>query len=436
VSVDPGGSVEISSDGGSFRVRPLSGAALGPGAEGEAPALEAAPVPEAPATTSSTIPNLLGIPLGPPPAPAPPPGGPPPPDAAPAPPPPEEAVSGGGLLAEPPEGSTIAVGATGRRYRGTLEAVGGAGGLRLVNEVDVEQYLRGMGEVRDPGWPSASLQAQAIAARTYALRAMRGGGEICDTDQCQVYLGVDVEYSAMDGAVAASDGQVLTYGGSLALSVYSANGGGFSATPDEAWGSGTGDYPYLPATPYPGVPDVWSLRMSLPDLAGRLGYPGELTGAGVSRAGPSGRPLEVMLEGTGGAVALAGHQVASKLGLRSNFFTLRVEAPVVPEGAPVAEGTVPGAGDARLTVGGVRARLGPPTGEGMGRVPWIALALLLLVAVTLARRGIAGPQQPSGAGVGGREAEAHAGAAVGRPLRGDRPPRGQRHLADDGEPEP
>ena len=81
--------------------------------------------------------------------------------------------------------------------------------LRLVNHVDVEQYLRGMGEVRDPGWPASALRAQAIAARTYALRAMAGGGQLCDTQQCQVYLGAQAEYGAMDKAVTATRGQVV-----------------------------------------------------------------------------------------------------------------------------------------------------------------------------------------------------------------------------------
>src|SRR5436190_876470 len=82
------------------------------------------------------------------------------------------------LRAVPRRGATVVVRATGRRYRGMMEATGlpGAGGLRLVNELDVESYLRGMGEVRDPSWPPASLRAQAIAARTYALRAMASSG--------------------------------------------------------------------------------------------------------------------------------------------------------------------------------------------------------------------------------------------------------------------
>ena len=75
------------------------------------------------------------------------------------------------------------------------------GPLHFVDHIDVEQYLRGMGEVRNPSWPKASLMTQAIAARTYALRSV--GGELCDYDRCQVYLGANAEYGAMDKAVSA-----------------------------------------------------------------------------------------------------------------------------------------------------------------------------------------------------------------------------------------
>src|SRR5205085_5761039 len=101
--------------------------------------------------------------------------------------------------AVPAPGGTTLLPTRNRRYRGEMEvsASGAGGNLRFVNRVDVEEYLRGMGEVRDPSWPAASLQTQAIAARTYALRAVEGGGEICDDDRCQVYIGQTVQYPEM-----------------------------------------------------------------------------------------------------------------------------------------------------------------------------------------------------------------------------------------------
>src|SRR5437870_12970545 len=183
------------------------------------------------------------------------------------------------LRAVPLRGATVVLGATGRRYRGMIEATGlpGAAGLRLVNELDVESYLRGMGEVRDPSWPPASLRAQAIAARTYALRAMSTSGELCDDERCQVYLGQQAEYTAMDRAVAQTQGQVLVYGRALASAVYSSNGGGVSASPEEGFGTTGADYPYLRVAPYlTRDPRLWTVRVALTDAAARFAYPGPL----------------------------------------------------------------------------------------------------------------------------------------------------------------
>jgi stage II sporulation protein D len=294
VEVGPGGRVELLFDGARYTARAVSGF------NGQGPY---------------------------PPAPPPAPDAPPPPPL----PPPGTAVSARPLSAHPRQGSTTAVLASGRRYRGIVRAVPGPAGLRLVNEVDVEQYLRGMGEVRDPSWPPAALQAQAIAARTYALRTVAGGGEICDTDRCQVYLGQTAEYAAMDKAVADSAGAVVVHGNALAQTFYSASGGGISATPEEGFGPGGTSLPYLVAVPYPtDNPMAWAVRTDMGAAARRIGYRGRPAAVAVSRAGPSGRPLQVTIEGDAGSMTVDGQRFVSALGLRSNLFTIRTEAPAPP----------------------------------------------------------------------------------------------------------
>ena len=175
--------------------------------------------------------------------------------------------SAGPLRATPSGGGTIGL-ASGRRYRGIVDVKSDSGALRLVNSVDVETYLKGMGEVRDGSWPPAALRAQAIAARTYALRAMSFGGEICADQRCQVYLGAQAEYAAMNKAVADTAGQVLTHKGKLASTVYSANGGGHSATREEGFGTEGEAYPYLRAAPYlTRDPLPWTERVSVDDVS-------------------------------------------------------------------------------------------------------------------------------------------------------------------------
>jgi len=195
-----------------------------------------------------------------------------------------------------------------------------------------------MGEVLDPRWPPAALRAQAIAARTYALRSP--GAELCDDDRCQVYLGQSAEYAAMDKAVVETRGHVLLYGGRLASTFYSANGGGISATTDEAFGADGAPYPYLTSATYPSAdPNPWTERPGLVELGRRLAYPGRVGGARVTSTGPSGRATEIIIEGDAGLMPVTGRTFASRLGLPSMLFSVRSE---VGEAMPLPEG--PGRG--------------------------------------------------------------------------------------------
>jgi SpoIID/LytB domain protein len=290
------------------------------------------------------------------------------------------------VWAVPSADGTIGVPARNARYRGDVEATAGSGPLRLVNELDVEQYLRGMGEVRDPGWPTASLRAQAIVARTYALRAMRAAGEICDTQRCQVYLGQQAEYPAMDAAVSATAGRVLLFGGALAAAVYSANGAGVSATPNEGFGTPDGSYPYLRAAPYETKsPMPWEARIALTDLATRLRYPGSITGVSVASLGPSGRPLTVAVAGSAGERTVNAIELADKLSLKSTKWTPRVELGEAPPPPPEGEG-VQVLPDAVPTIVRPRVERDVSTRSSDGRQ--LPLTELTLLALALAAVGM------------------------------------------------
>ncbi|MEY2565826.1 MAG: stage sporulation protein [Actinomycetota bacterium] len=352
VRVGPGGQVRIRFDGSRYTATATAGgqAAAAPSPSPTAQS-QAAPAPTAPGgvavadepttTTSTTTPSLFPttsttIPLAPATTTTAPPQQPPPtaPEASTTP------SSASSLWAVPDDGGTVGVPARSRRYRGVVEATAGGGALRLVDELDVEQYLRGMGEVRNPSWPPASLRAQAVAARTYALRAMSTAGELCDTQRCQVYLGADAEYAAMNKAVADSARQVVVFGRSLASAVYSANGGGFSASREEGFGTTGAGYPYLRPAPYDTKdPLPWQVKVAYADLAARFGYSGQLTGVRVSKAGPSGRALEVTLDGSTGPRTVSGLAFDAGLGLKSTLFTLTAgTADVAPPPPPPGEG--------------------------------------------------------------------------------------------------
>lgn len=122
-------------------------------------------------------------------------------------------------------------------YRGAIEVRRNGAGLAVVNDVVLEDYVRGIDEV-PPSWPPAALQAQAIAARTYAAHtAMRKdprwravGADICATPTCQVYRGLDAERRAHGygwlPAVEATAGQALLSGDRPIMASYSSTANG------------------------------------------------------------------------------------------------------------------------------------------------------------------------------------------------------------------
>ncbi|MEY2422316.1 MAG: stage sporulation protein [Acidimicrobiaceae bacterium] len=338
VQVGPGGSVAVTYDG-SYHVTPLVTAqAVGQPViwQGSASSSQVCGIPFTPACppTTTAPPNngggggcvVLCTPTTPPPTTVPP-DTTTPPETGPPPPSDPGGPGGGGGSTTASSGApvwavpngTTGVEERGRHYRGLIEATAGGGPLRLVNQLDVETYLKGMGEVPS-NWPLEAIAAQSVVARTYALRAMSFSGELCDYDLCQVYIGADREAAGQNEAVDATQGQVVTYGGGLATTVYSADAGGITATPLEGFGSDT-NYAYLQVVRYD-TPDPlpWRAEVALSDVASRFAYPGSVTDVKIGQAGPSGRALQVTLDGSAGPVAVDGRRFAANLGLRSTLF--------------------------------------------------------------------------------------------------------------------
>ncbi len=353
-AAQPGAVLVVSVDAAGYHVRertaaPAQGSALRAGL--------LAPSPSREATSNGPVPS--GLPTATPsPSVAPPPGtaspspsSSPRPSASPtaSPAPSASASTRPGLVFDstasitviPAAGGLTQVRDTGRSYRGQVQALARQG-FRLINLVDLEDYVRGLGEV-PKSWRPAALQTQAVAARTYALKATgRGrplGYDICDDTRCQVYIGAGNEGPATSAAAEATRGEVVTYAGRLATTYYSANAGGRTAAPGEGFG-GDETSPYLPTNVVaPGDVDAWQVRPTPEAVAARLGYAGRLTAMTVTARGASGRVTRVRLDGSAGAVELTGVAVQRSLGLRSTLFTVRLttgvaEALAASESAP------------------------------------------------------------------------------------------------------
>ena len=307
-------------------------------------------------------------------------------------------------------GGTVAVPARTLRYRGELEVSAAAGPLRVIDEIDVEQYLWGLGEA-SASWSPAALRAQVVAARTYALRAMAANNEICDTQRCQVYKGATGEYGAQVDAVNATLGTILGYRGHYASAVFSANAAGVTATPEEGFGTPNASHPYLVAEKYESKSDVrYEVRIGLADLARRLHYPGTAASLKVASTGPSGRPVEVEIDGDHGAVRVRALDVDAAMGLKSTMWTSRVETADAAPPPPAAEQLIQSEPDevgrviaaeqkaavrraARSDAADSSTDAAPANtrenDESHGAVPWLLVALVLAAgvagAVTLLR---------------------------------------------------
>ena len=390
VTVSPGGSVSLAFEGGKYKATPLSGAAITRVAPPVTPAPTTPPAaPAAPPTTAPATPPTTGLldpllqalaPTTVPPTTAAPAAAAAAANAVPA--SQKDAFSGRALWVVPKGDSTVSLPATGRSYRGTIAAGAAGAGLSLTNEVDVEQYVRGMGEM-PASWPAAALQAQAIAARTFAVRAAASGKALCADQRCQVYIGAGNEHPATSAAATATRGQVLTYQGALAEAVYSASAGGISATPEEGFGPGSPTIAYLkPVTYAVGDPQLWAMTLPVREVGARFGYRGDVTAIRVTRAGPSGRPLEISFEGSNGPMAVDGHRFWAELQLRSTLFSLRIEGPPpVAEGEPFATSVSDGLPTSPAADVPVASVIGPRrAGESLGRAPWVGLAVLMLAA--------------------------------------------------------
>jgi SpoIID/LytB domain protein len=126
-------------------------------------------------------------------------------------------------------------------YAGDLNIQPNAfGDFTLVNTVPLETYLRGVvpHEI-GPNAPYEAVAAQAILARTYALRNLRrfqdDNYQICASVHCQVYHGLTGTVERADRAIAATQGQVLTYNNELIDALYSSTTGGVTAQFTDIW---------------------------------------------------------------------------------------------------------------------------------------------------------------------------------------------------------
>jgi stage II sporulation protein D len=252
-------------------------------------------------------------------------------------------------------------------YRGNLVfRPDGAGGVQTVDEVNLQDYVRGVVSWEMPSsWAPEALKVQALAARTYAITTNAGGAafdQYADT-RSQMYGGVAAETPATDAAVAATRGLVVIYGGKPVVTYFSSSSGGHTDSVQDVWPTHAPE-PWLRGVPDPydgaaGNPyHAWGSDMTPAAAAAKLGklVKGTFYGVRVTREGSSPAVISAQVVGSRGVTTITGKQLQHIFGLLttsatfttiSTYAVKRAEDPLAAAGNPVgatgATGGVPAA---------------------------------------------------------------------------------------------
>ena len=248
--------------------------------------------------------------------------------------------------------------------RGLVQAYDLGGFERTLNLVSLESYLDGVvpaeesaawglagaaqGSPQGEPWGFQSLEAQAVAARSYALAYGAAGGwngyaDICDSSYCQAYVGAGYEQPVTDAAVADTTGEVRVAASSAGIisARYSASTGGWSAPGSFPAVPDLGDACVARDQPLECNPNhTWRVAVPAAAVARRFRAVGPVLGLRVAvrnRCGSlGGRALEVIVTGERGSRTVSGDTFAAALGLRSDWFAVArvVRRPRRPAAVP------------------------------------------------------------------------------------------------------
>jgi stage II sporulation protein D len=233
-------------------------------------------------------------------------------------------------------------GLTNGRYRGALTlGVAASGKLDAIESVGLEDYVRGVVAAEMPSnWPAAALQAQAVAARTYAITTSRtdarGFDQYPDT-RSQQYGGVGAETAATDDAVRATAAQIVTFGGKPAVTYFFDASGGMTENVENVF-LGSAPQPWLRAVkdPYDDAAPRhrWGpLRFTMAQAQARLAgiVKGTFEGIEVIRRGTSPRVVSADVVGSNGRTTVSGPALRARFRLYDTWAFFAVTG---PDGSP------------------------------------------------------------------------------------------------------
>ena len=232
-----------------------------------------------------------------------------------------------------------------KSYRGALRLLPHKGSLQLINRITAEEYLQGVVPEEMPAeWNPEAVKAQAVAARTYALRQRKRhakeGFDVCATTHCQQYGGVAVERAAANQAVKATSGEVLESHGALVDALFHTDSGGMTENSEDVWGSRIDCLRAAKEVRTETYP--WEKNITVEKFSELLAKRGknigtlkkiELSPIKIGKASKdrtvSGRVKQVTFVGKNGKASITGNDLRSMLGLKSTLFGMTMNRNVL-----------------------------------------------------------------------------------------------------------
>ncbi len=228
----------------------------------------------------------------------------------------------------------------------------------VINYVPLEKYLYGVIPYEiSPKWHIEAQKAQAVAARNYAMTNLnkhkKYGFDICNTVDCQVYAGSNVETPLSNQAVDLTKGIFLKYNGKLASTVYHSNSGGRTENAENIWSA---KFPYLVGVDDPysiGSPnDQWMVSYTPDQITQKLkakNYDiGALQDVFVELYSENGRALKTTFVGSTGKATIEKDKIRSLFNdeVKTNFITI-----VKPGGSSTGINTLTATGTSQIQSG-------------------------------------------------------------------------------------
>jgi stage II sporulation protein D len=209
-------------------------------------------------------------------------------------------------------------------YRGKLVVLPSGGSVNVINDVPVNDYVRGSVPAEVPAsWPRETLEVMAVASRSIALSTDVGGDgfQLYPDTRTQLYKGISAESPRSDRAVKRTFNEVATFRGDIVQTTYFSSSGGIT----ESHFLGGPSVPYLKSVkdPYDTYSPLhrWTLRFSQAEMDAKLRsyVDGRLRKIKPRRSSESPRIDSARLVGTGGATTIRGDTLAGALGLYSRW---------------------------------------------------------------------------------------------------------------------